>query len=80
MTDEEGRSRFPFVEAPLDYRLHVSGAPNLQDYQDRIPVTAYESEFEIVVEPYEFPEVSVRSVNLQGVPIPDLELIGETQT
>jgi hypothetical protein len=75
VTNVDGEFRFPAIEAPLEYRLHVSGAPDHKDYDHRIRITAENSELDLVVEPYEFGSLSGRVVNREGAPIPDFDLV-----
>lgn len=74
-TSNEGAFSFPAVEAPADYRLIVSGAPDHEDIDRRIEVTVEHTYFDIEVEPFEFGEMSGQLVNLDGVPIPDFNLV-----
>jgi hypothetical protein len=75
VTDADGEFQFHAVEAPFDYRIHVSGGPSHEDYSRRLHVTVDESEFHVVVGEYEFGEVAGRFVHLHGSPIPDFELV-----
>jgi hypothetical protein len=74
-TDGNGEFVFPAVEAEVDYRLQVSGDPGYQDYDRRVRVTVEESEFDVVVEPYEFGQVTGHMVNLDGSPVPKFNLL-----
>jgi hypothetical protein len=75
VSDDQGRFFFPAVEAPVDYSLHVAGGADHKDYRQQLHVTADAAEFDIVVEPYEFGEVSGRMINLDGSPVPDFHMV-----
>jgi hypothetical protein len=74
LTDDQGQFFFDAVEAPVEYQLRVSGGTDNADYSQRLLVTRDEADFHIVVEPYEFGEITGRLVDLDGSPIPDLQL------
>jgi hypothetical protein len=74
-TDREGRYTFPIVESPADYRLIVFGGADHKDYQQPVNLTADTDELDVVVEAYEFGEVTGRLVNLNGAPVPDFDLV-----
>jgi hypothetical protein len=74
-TDREGRYTFPIVESPDDYRLIVFGGADHKDYQQPVKLTADTDELDVVVEAYEFGEVTGRLVNLNGAPVPDFDLV-----
>ncbi len=74
-TDHQGKYTFPFVESPAAYRLIVFGGTAHKDYQQALNLTADTSELDVVVESYEFGEVTGQLVNLNGVPVPDFDLV-----
>ena len=74
-TDREGRYTFPIVESPADYRLIVFGGAGHKDYQQPVNLTADTDELDVVVEAYEFGEVTGQLVNLNGAPVPDFDLV-----
>ncbi len=74
-TDGEGRYTFPFLESPAAYRLVVFGGADHRDHQQALNLTADTAELDIVVGSYEFGEVTGQLVNLNGVPVPDFELV-----
>lgn len=74
-SDRQGQYTFPFVESPADYRLIVFGGADHKDSQQPVHVTADMDELDVVAESYEFGEVTGQLVNLNGVPVPDFELV-----
>jgi len=74
-TDAEGKFQFPAVEAPSTYQLTVSAGPDHKDYRQQVRITAAEAELSVIVEPYQFGEVSGTLVNLDGSPIPDFNMV-----
>jgi hypothetical protein len=74
-TDHQGQYTFTFVESSADYRLIVYGGADHKDYQQVVKVTADMDELDIVAESYEFGEVTGQLVNLNGVPVPDFDLV-----
>lgn len=74
VTDGKGRFLFPAVEAGQNYRLQVTGAPDHQDHDARVRITVEDSNFPIIVDPYEFGKVSGQMVNRDGVPVPNFHL------
>jgi len=73
-TDENGEYLFPAVEAGLDYQMRVAGGPGFPDYTRHVRVDIDESEFDVVLQPFEYGEISGRLLNLDGAPVPDFEL------
>jgi len=73
-TDENGEFLFPAVEAGLDYQLRVAGGSGYPDLTRHIHVDVDKSTFDIVLEPFEYGELSGRLVNLDGAPVPDFRL------
>jgi hypothetical protein len=74
-TDRHGKYTFPIVESPADYRLIVFGGADHKDYQQPVHMTVDTAELDVVVESYEFGAVTGRLVNLNGVPVPDFDLV-----
>jgi hypothetical protein len=74
-TDRQGKYTFPMVESPADYRLIVFGGADHKDYQQPVHMTVDTTELDIVVESYEFGAVTGQLVNLNGVPVPDFDLV-----
>ncbi len=74
-TDSRGRYTFPFLESPATYRMVVFGGLDHRDHQQDLHLTADTAELDVVIESYEFGEVTGRLVNLNGVPVPDFELV-----
>jgi len=74
-TDRHGKYTFPIIEAPADYRLIVFGGADHKDAQQPVHMTVDTTELDVVVESYEFGEVSGQLVNLNGVPVPDFDLV-----
>jgi hypothetical protein len=75
ITNREGKYLFPVIEAPANYRLTVFGGDNHKDSQQSIHMTIDTTELDVVVESYEFGEVTGQLVNLNGVPVPDFDLV-----
>jgi hypothetical protein len=75
VTDADGEFFFEAVEAPADYRLNVSGAPDHTDHQQEVRVTLDNTELSIVVEPFQFGRVAGRLINAEGNPVPDFNLV-----
>jgi hypothetical protein len=74
-TDRHGRYTFPIVESPANYSLIVFGGADYKDYRQSVNLTADMDELDVVVEPYEFGEVTGQLVNLNGAPVPDFDLV-----
>lgn len=74
-TDQQGQYTFPFLESPAAYRLVVFGGIDHRDHQQTLNLTADMAELDVVVESYEFGEVTGQLVNLNGVPVPEFELV-----
>jgi len=74
VTDGSGRFVFPAVEADMDYRLDVSGAPDFDDYSRRVRITIDDSRFDVDLKPFAYGDVTGRMVNLDGSPIPNFHL------
>jgi protocatechuate 3,4-dioxygenase beta subunit len=74
VTNRKGEYQFPSVPAPMTYRLIVSGAPVYPDYESDVRVDRDDYRFDIVLEPFEFGSLRGHIVDLNGSPIPDLEL------
>ena len=74
-TDHRGQYTFPFVESPADYRMIIFGGTDHKDYQQTLNLTADTTELDVVVDSYEFGEVTGQLVNLNGVPVPDFDLV-----
>jgi hypothetical protein len=74
-TDSDGEYEFPVVESPAEYRLIVFGGAGYKDYQQSLRITEHTSRLDVVVEPYEFGEVSGQLVNVHGEPVPEFDLV-----
>ena len=74
-TDRHGKYTFPIVESPADYRLIVFGGAEHKDHQQSVHMTVETDELDVVVESYEFGEVTGQLVNANGVPVPDFDLV-----
>jgi len=74
-TDNDGNYTFPILESPADYRLIVFGGTDHKDYQQDLHMTVDTDELDVIVESYEFGEVSGQLVNSNGVPVPDFDLV-----
>ncbi len=74
-TDSKGQYAFPAVESGADYRLIVFGGAEHKDYQQPLHVTTDMDEQDVVVETYEFGQVTGQLVNLSGEPVPDFALV-----
>jgi hypothetical protein len=74
-TDRHGKYTFPILESPADYRLIVFGGADHKDYQQPVHMTVDTHELDVVVESYEFGEVTGQLVNLNGAPVPDFDLV-----
>ncbi|MBT8442701.1 MAG: carboxypeptidase-like regulatory domain-containing protein, partial [Gammaproteobacteria bacterium] len=74
-TDHDGKYTFPIVEAPDEYRLMVLGGGDHKDYRQALNLTADMTEFDVVVESYEFGALTGQLVNPNGVPVPDFDLV-----
>jgi hypothetical protein len=74
-TDADGQYTFPMLESPAAYRLTVFGGARHKDHQQPLQLTADTSELDVVVDAYEFGEVSGRLVNPNGEPVPDFDLV-----
>jgi hypothetical protein len=75
ITDRQGRYTFPVVESPADYQLIVFGGAGHKDYQQPVHMTVDADELDVVVQSYEFGEVTGQLVNLSGIPVPDFDLV-----
>jgi hypothetical protein len=79
ITDEEGRFSFPVIEAPAEYRLTVLGGSKYHDLKLPLETSATSPEqtanMELVVEPYDYGDLSGRIVNSNGAPVSNLELV-----
>lgn len=75
ITDRDGKYSFPIVEAPANYQLIVFGGADHKDHEQRLRMTVDTTELDIVVESYEFGEVSGQLVNANGEPIPNFDLV-----
>lgn len=75
ITDRWGQYTFPAVECPADYHLIVFGGTGYKDYQEPVHVTADMGELDVVAESYEFGEVTGQLVNVDGIPVPDFDLV-----
>ena len=75
ITDDQGRYTFPVIESPADYRLIVFGGVDHKDSQLSVNLTVDMDEFDVVIESYEFGTVTGQLVNLNGVPVPDFDLV-----
>ncbi|MDH3978312.1 MAG: carboxypeptidase regulatory-like domain-containing protein [Gammaproteobacteria bacterium] len=75
ITNGKGQYEFPFIEAPSDYQLIVFGGDQHRDYQQALRLTTDTHEFDVVVDAYEFGEVTGQLVNLNGEPVPDFDLV-----
>jgi len=74
-TDQQGQYTFPVVESPADYRLIVFGGTDHKDYQETVNLTADMADLHVVIESYEFGEITGQLVNLNGEPVPDFDLV-----
>jgi hypothetical protein len=74
-TDQLGEFTFSIVESPADYGLIVFGGADYKDYQHPVHVTPDMDELEVVAESYEFGAVTGQLVNLNGVPVPNFDLV-----
>ena len=74
-TDGDGQYNFPVLESPDDYRLIVFGGAEHKDSQQAVHLTVETSELDVIVESYEFGEVTGQLVNLNGEPVPDFDLV-----
>jgi len=74
-TDRKGKYTFPMIESPADYHLIVFGGADHKDHQQPVYMTNDTAELDIVVESFEFGEVTGQLVNLNGVPVPNFDLL-----
>ena len=74
VTDRHGEYAFDVVNAPMNYRLSVDGAPAYADYQSEVRVTQVDYVFDVVMEPYRFGSLRGQILDRDGAPVPDLEL------
>ena len=70
-----GNTHFPSSKSPADYHLIVFGGADHKDYQQPVHMTVDTAELDVVVESYEFGEVTGQLVNLNGEPVPDFDLV-----
>ena len=75
ITDRIGKYSFPVIEAPANYRLTVFGGDDHKDSQQPIHLTIDTTEFDVVIDSYEFGEVTGRLINVNGVPVPNFDLV-----
>jgi protocatechuate 3,4-dioxygenase beta subunit len=74
VTDRHGEYKLDVVNAPMNYRLSVDGAPAYADYQSEVRVTRFDYVFDVVMEPYRFGSLRGQILDRDGAPVPDREL------
>lgn len=74
-TDSRGRYSLDAVEAPVAYYLSVSGAPDHEDYRQKIDVAPNAATFNVVANTFDFGTVSGRLVSADGSPVSNLDLV-----
>lgn len=74
-TERDGTFAFPAVESPSDYRLIVQGDAEHKDFERLVHVNSHLNQLDVIVESWEFGELTGQLRNTNGVPIQNFDLV-----